>query len=90
MTYLWLKKLVSIRLGSPSHGPDYYQVSRKNMLSFFCWAIKRRRKKTSDDLTKACLILFLEGKISGGVNREGVAFYNDLINELVHKGKISY
>ncbi|XP_062145474.1 beta-glucosidase 17-like [Alnus glutinosa] len=26
------------------------------------------------------------GKISGGVNREGVAFYNDLINELVHKG----
>ena len=29
---------------------------------------------------------YLDGKLSGGVNKEGVAFYNNLINELVSKG----
>ncbi|KAB1224890.1 Beta-glucosidase 17 [Morella rubra] len=29
-----------------------------------------------------------KGKLSGGVNQEGVAFYNDLINELLYQGEI--
>jgi hypothetical protein len=31
-----------------------------------------------------------EGKVSGGVNSQGVKFYNDLINELLSNGKIPF
>ena len=35
-------------------------------------------------------ICSIEGKLSGGVNEQGVKFYNDLINELLYKGKTSF
>lgn len=38
---------------------------------------------------KWSLFLLLEGKLSGGVNQEGVEFYNELINELLDNGKTS-
>ena len=54
---------------------------------------KKERKKViaSDmyDINEVYLFLFLEGKLSGGVNQEGVEFYNELINELLHNGKTS-
>ena len=31
----------------------------------------------------------IEGKLSGGVNQQGVKFYNELINELLYNGKLS-
>ena len=33
--------------------------------------------------------LILEGKLSGGVNREGIKYYDNLINELLGKGQDS-
>nr|POE69589.1 isoform 2 of beta-glucosidase 12 [Quercus suber] len=37
-------------------------------------------------LTISFLGLILEGKLSGGVNREGIEYYNKLINRLLGKG----
>lgn len=34
--------------------------------------------------------LFVEGKLSGGINQEGVKYYNNLINELLANGQNSY
>ena len=33
--------------------------------------------------------LISEGKLSGGVNREGIKYYDNLINELLGKGQDS-
>ena len=35
------------------------------------------------------LNLISEGKLSGGVNREGINYYNKLINRLLRKGQDS-
>lgn len=32
------------------------------------------------------MLLFSDGKVSGGVNREGIEYYNNLINQLVANG----
>ena len=37
-------------------------------------------------ISKINNILFSDGKISGGVNHEGVEYYNNVINELMSKG----
>lgn len=39
-----------------------------------------------------CLEVVLDsgGKLSGGVNKEGIAFYNNLINELLSNGLYFY
>jgi hypothetical protein len=34
--------------------------------------------------------LFSEGRLDGGVNKEGIKYYNNLINELLAKGYLSY
>jgi hypothetical protein len=34
--------------------------------------------------------MLTEGKLSGGVNPQGVKFYNDLINELLSNGQILF
>jgi beta-glucosidase len=31
-------------------------------------------------------VLSADGSLSGGINKEGVAFYNNLINEVIAKG----
>jgi len=36
-----------------------------------------------------CSHKYSEGKLSGGINEEGVKYYNNLINELLAKGKKS-
>ena len=38
-------------------------------------------------LTIAFLGLISEGKLSGGVNQEGIEYYNKLINRLLGKGQ---
>lgn len=69
----------------PSLGPEYYQVrnaytqSRNfanafRLLSFSFKIFTLFEKKKS------------AGKLSGGVNKEGIKYYNNLINELLSKG----
>lgn len=36
------------------------------------------------------IYLYIDGKLSGGINREGINYYNNLIHELQTKGKNLY
>ena len=66
-----------------SHGPEYYHVS-------LIGSIYRifPKKKISYWFTNFDYFI-LEGKISMGVNKEGIEYYNNLINELLANGIIS-
>ena len=78
--WLYCIKLASMLTDSLSHGREYCLVSF--LLFGGCYDIRLISRTNNINAVSN-----LGGNLKGGINQAGIDYYNNLINELLSKGK---